>query len=108
LGGELAPGQFVAMQQTVSSCLLSTCKLLAEIGPEGWTPTQQPPELSHSLSLLSRRVLLLLAQRRKMQKLNNTEIRKYSADRRPKELLSPSVLSSHYSVSVSLQGVHYL
>jgi hypothetical protein len=36
------------------------------------------------------------------------ETRKYSAERRPKEKRLPSVLSSHYSVSVSLQGVHYL
>jgi hypothetical protein len=28
--------------------------LLVEIGPEGWTPTQQPPELSPSLRSLSR------------------------------------------------------
>jgi hypothetical protein len=27
-------------------------KLLVEIGPEGWTPTQQPPEFSPSLRLL--------------------------------------------------------
>jgi hypothetical protein len=38
--------------------------VLVEIGPEGWTPTQQPPDLSYSLSWLSRRVPLLLAQRR--------------------------------------------
>jgi hypothetical protein len=28
--------------------------VLVEIGPEGWTPTQQPPELSPSLRPLSR------------------------------------------------------
>jgi hypothetical protein len=36
-------------------CLVSTLfswKLLVEIGPEGWTPTQQPPEFSPSLRLL--------------------------------------------------------
>jgi hypothetical protein len=38
-----------------------------------WTPTQQPPKLSHSLSLLSGRVLLLLVHRGKMQKLNYTK-----------------------------------
>jgi hypothetical protein len=27
-------------------------KLLVEIGPEGWTPTQQPPEFPPSLCLL--------------------------------------------------------
>jgi hypothetical protein len=43
-------------------------------------------------------------------KLNRTvkETRKYSEDRRPKDQQMPSALSSHYSVSVSLQGVHYL
>jgi hypothetical protein len=25
------------------------CQVLVEIGPEGWTPTQQPPFLFHSL-----------------------------------------------------------
>jgi hypothetical protein len=29
-------------------------KLLLEIGPEGWTPTQQPPESFPSLRLLLR------------------------------------------------------
>jgi hypothetical protein len=45
-----------------------------------------------------------------MLKLNNTvkETRKYSVDRRPKDQLLPSVLSSYYSVYVSLQGVHYV
>jgi hypothetical protein len=48
--------------------------------------------------------------RRGNAKLNRTvkETRKYSADRRPKDQQMPSVLSSHYTVSVSLQGVHYL
>jgi hypothetical protein len=42
--------------------------------------------------------------------LNSTrnETRMDSVDRRPKDKRSPSVLSSHYSVSVSLQGVRYL
>jgi hypothetical protein len=42
--------------------------------------------------------------------LNRTakETKKYSTDRRPLNLRKPSALSSHYSVSVSLQGVHYL
>jgi hypothetical protein len=34
--------------------------------------------------------------------------RKFLANRRPKDRQKPSVLSSHYRVSVSLQGVHYL
>jgi hypothetical protein len=61
-------------------------------------------------SLATTRLLLLLAQEEEMLKLNNTvkETREYSVDRRPKDQLLPSVLSSHYSVSVSLQGVHYL
>jgi hypothetical protein len=56
------------------------------------------------------RLLLLLAQGEEKLKLNNTvkETRKYSAYRRPEDQLLPSVLSSRYSVSVSLQGVHYL
>jgi hypothetical protein len=62
------------------------------------------------LSLATTRLLLLLAHGEETIKLNNTvrETRKYSADRRSKDLQLPSVLSSHYSVSVSLQGVHYL
>jgi hypothetical protein len=41
-----------------------------------------------------------------MQKFNNTvkETRRYSADRRPKDQLLPSVLSSHYSVSFHYKG----
>jgi hypothetical protein len=41
-----------------------------------------------------------------MLKLNRMvkETRKYLADRRPKDLQMPSVLYSHYSVSVSLKG----
>jgi hypothetical protein len=36
------------------------------------------------------------------------EIRRLLTNRKPKDLQEPSVLSSHYCVSVSLQGVHYL
>jgi hypothetical protein len=35
-------------------------KLLVEIGLEGWTPTQQPPEFSPSLRLLPRGCYLYL------------------------------------------------
>jgi hypothetical protein len=50
------------------------------------------------------------ARKGNAETLSNTgkETRKYSVDRRPKDKRTPSVLSSHYSVSVSLQGVHYL
>jgi hypothetical protein len=84
--------------------------MLVEIGPEGWTPTQQPPEFSPSLHSALARFLLLLERGEKTIKLNRTEreTRKYSADRRSQDQQMPSVLSSHYSVSVSLQGVHYL
>jgi hypothetical protein len=47
-------------------------RVLVEIGPEGWTPTQQPLFFSLTLCSLPRRVLLPLALRRKMWKLNNT------------------------------------
>jgi hypothetical protein len=40
-------------------------KLLVEIGPEGWTPTQQPPEFSPSLRLLSRGYYFYLREERK-------------------------------------------
>jgi hypothetical protein len=46
--------------------------LLVEIGPEGCTPTQQSP-FSLTLRSLPRRVLLPLALRRKMRKLNDTK-----------------------------------
>jgi hypothetical protein len=50
------------------------------------------------------------ARKGNAETLNNTgkETGKYSVDQRPKDKQTPSVLSSHYSVSVSLQGVHYL
>jgi hypothetical protein len=50
------------------------------------------------------------ARKGNAERLNNTgkETSKYLVDRRPKDKRMPSVLSSHYSVSVSLQGVHYL
>jgi hypothetical protein len=44
-------------------------KLLVEIGPEGWTPTQQPPELSPSLSLLSRDCYFYLRKEGKCRNL---------------------------------------
>jgi hypothetical protein len=61
-------------------------------------------------SLSSAGSLLLLARGKETLRLNGTikETEKYSADRRPKDQQAPSVLSSHYSVSVSLQGAHYL
>jgi hypothetical protein len=39
--------------------------LLVEIGPEGWTPTQQPPEFSPSLRLLSQGFYFYLCEERK-------------------------------------------
>jgi hypothetical protein len=61
--------------------------MLVEIGPEGRTPTQQPPEFSPSPSLATTRLLLLLILGEETIKLNNTvkETRNYSADRRPKD-----------------------
>jgi hypothetical protein len=61
-------------------------------------------------SLASVRLLLLLSRGKETLRLNRTvkETMKHSTDRRPKDRQTPSVLSSHYSVSVSLQGVHYL
>jgi hypothetical protein len=40
-------------------------KLLVEIGPEGWTPTQQPPEFSPSLRSLSLGFYFYLCEERK-------------------------------------------
>jgi hypothetical protein len=40
-------------------------KLLVEIGPEGWTPTQQPPEFSPSLRSLSQGFYFYLREERK-------------------------------------------
>jgi hypothetical protein len=61
-----------------------------------------------SLSLARFLLLLLLERGKETQKLTKTEQGKYSANRRPKNWQRPSVLSSYYRVSVSLQGVHYL
>jgi hypothetical protein len=38
--------------------------VLVEIGPEGWTPTQQPPEFSPSLRLLPRGYYFYLREER--------------------------------------------
>jgi hypothetical protein len=77
-------------------------------GPSVDSDTTDPFFLS--LRSLPRRILLPLALRRKMRKLNNTRKNAtgHLADQRPKELRLSSVLSSYYSVSVPLQGVHYL
>jgi hypothetical protein len=40
-------------------------ELLVEIGPEGWTPTQQPPEFSPSLHLLPQGNYFYLREERK-------------------------------------------
>jgi hypothetical protein len=53
----LAPGP--------SLCHMWLGPLLVEIGPEGWTPTQQPPELSPSLRLLPLGYCLYLCEERK-------------------------------------------
>jgi hypothetical protein len=81
-----------------------------EIGPEGWTPTQQPPEFFPRFAYYDEATSTTGARKGNAETLSNTgkETRKYSVDRRPKDKRTPSVLSSHYSVSVSLQGVHYL
>jgi hypothetical protein len=42
-----------------------TAVLLVEIGPEGWTPTQQPPEFSPSLRSLSPGFYFYLCEERK-------------------------------------------
>jgi hypothetical protein len=38
--------------------------LLVEIGPEGWTPTQQPPEFTPSLRLLPQGYYFYLCEER--------------------------------------------
>jgi hypothetical protein len=55
-------------------------KLLVGIGPEGWTLTQQPPELSPSLSLLSRDCYFYLREEGKCRNL--------TTQHRNKEILS--------------------
>jgi hypothetical protein len=48
-------GPYVFMHFSPSICtILMISSLLVEIGPEGWTPTQQPPELFPSLRQLPR------------------------------------------------------
>jgi hypothetical protein len=39
--------------------------LLVEVGPEGWTPTQQPPVFSPSLRLLQQGFCFYLCEERK-------------------------------------------
>jgi hypothetical protein len=67
-----------------------------------WTHSLPSPFLARFL------LLLLLGRGKETRKLTKTEQERFSANRRPKNWQRPSVLSSHYRVSVSLQGVHYL
>jgi hypothetical protein len=41
----------ILVQPFVIPPLILSLYMLVEIGPEGWTPTQQPPEFSPSLRL---------------------------------------------------------
>jgi hypothetical protein len=86
-----------------SSARSSVWRLLVEIGPEGWTLTQQPPFLSHSLLTTAKSTTATSAKKEDAEtKQHKENTREHLADRRPKELRLPLVLSSHYSVSVSL------
>jgi hypothetical protein len=84
-------------------------ELLVEVGPKGGCRHNSPLCSLPPFGCFSRASASTCA-RRGNARLNRTvkETRKYSTDRRPLDLRKPSVLSSHYSVSVSLQGVHYL
>jgi hypothetical protein len=55
-------------------------QVLVGIGPEGWTPTQQPPELSPSLLLLTRDCYFYLRKEGKCRNL--------TTQHRNKEILS--------------------
>jgi uncharacterized protein (DUF1501 family) len=56
----------LAAQEPVRARSWATpCRLLVEIGPEGWTPTQQPPEFSPSLLLLPRDLYFYPRRKRK-------------------------------------------
>jgi hypothetical protein len=72
--------------------------------------TTAPWSLSLPSATTARLLLQLGRGKENAEILNYTgkEIRKRLVNRRPKDRQTPSVLSSHYSVSVSLQGVHYL
>jgi hypothetical protein len=55
-------------------------KLLVEIEPEGWTPTQQPPECFPSLRLLLRGYFHYIGRGKKMRKhLTAQEIKQGNA-----------------------------
>jgi hypothetical protein len=51
-------------------------RVLVEIGPEGWTPTQQPPELFSSLWLLLRGYFFYQGEEKKMRELLTTQGKK--------------------------------
>jgi hypothetical protein len=71
--------------------------------------TTAPFSLSHPLLTTAKGSTATGAKKEDAEtKQHKENTREYLADRRTKELRLPSVLSSHYSVSVSLQGVHYL
>jgi hypothetical protein len=78
-------------------------KLLVGIGPEGWTPTQQPPELSPSLRLLSRDCYFYLCKEGKCRNL--------TTQHRNKEILSrPKTerTAVAFGALFSLQGVRFI
>jgi hypothetical protein len=69
--------------------------VLVEIGLEGWTPTQQPPFLSHSLLDTAKGTTATSAKKEDAEtKQHKENTREHLADRRPKELRMHSVLSS--------------
>jgi hypothetical protein len=105
-------------------------KLLVEIGPEGGRrhnspliiplssegkQPEAPSEMSRETSvhlLPSLPLLMLLTACFYLNYFYYYETAKgkakHLANRKPKDKLEPSALSSHYCVSVLLQGVHYL
>jgi hypothetical protein len=72
-------------------------KLLVGIGPEGWTPTQQPPELSPSLSLLSRDCYFYLRKEGKCRNLT-TQYRNKEILSRPKTEITVVAFGALFSL----------
>jgi hypothetical protein len=78
-------------------------KLLVEIGPEGWTPTQQPPELTPFPRSLSRGSYFYFYSREERKHRN--------LQRQNKEILSKpktEELAKTFGALFSLPGVRFI
>jgi hypothetical protein len=77
--------------------------MLVEIGPEGWTPTQQPPELTPFLRPLSRGSYFYF--------YSSEEKKHGNLQRQNKEILSKpktEKLAKAFGALFSLQGVRFI